>query len=71
MVSSIIQALFLIRIQLNTSEQKKKRQRICDLPYAETNRKFLYPPNTLQRKIFLQKKRFLRKRESGLLNKND
>ena len=36
MISSIIQALFHKKIQPNKSEEEKKRQRIYDLPNAET-----------------------------------
>ena len=39
MINSIIQALFFIKIQLNMSEQEKKRQRIYDLVNAETKQK--------------------------------
>ena len=35
MISSIIQALFLIKIQSNMSEQDKKWQRIYDLLHAK------------------------------------
>ena len=56
MISSIIQALFFkIKIQSNMSEQEKKQQRIYDLLNCKTKPKFLC----------LQKKTFLRKRESG------
>ena len=37
MFSSIIQALFKIKIQSIMSEQEKKRQRIYDLLNVETN----------------------------------
>ena len=51
MISSIIQALFLlIKNQPNMSEQEKKRQRIYDLLNAETRPQFLCLPYTKQRK---------------------
>ena len=69
MISSIIQALFKIKIPPNMSEQEKKRQRIYDLLNAESNPKFLCLPYTNQRKgFFSQKKRLLRKMGSGGLN---
>ena len=40
MISSIIQALFLIKIQPNMSDQEKKRQRIYDLLNIENKPKF-------------------------------
>ena len=46
MISSIIEALFLIKIQPNMSEQEMKHQRIDDLLNAETRRNFLCLPNT-------------------------
>ena len=58
MISSIIQALFKIKIQLNMCEQEKKQQRIYNLLNAETKLKFLYPPYTKQRKIFYSKRAF-------------
>ena len=51
-------------------EQEKKQQRIYDLLNAETRPKYLCPPYTKQRKkSFTEKKSFLRKRETGRLNK--
>ena len=47
------------------SEQEKKQQRIYDLLNAETKPKFLCQLYTEQRKNFLQKKSFLRKKGSG------
>ena len=41
MITSIIQALFEIKIHPNMSDQEKKRQRIYDLLNAETMPKFL------------------------------
>ena len=69
-MSSIIQALFfLIEIQLNMCEQKKKRQRIYDLLNAKTKPKFICLTYTKQKKNFYRKKSFLRKRRSGRSNK--
>ena len=56
MISSIIQALFFIKIQPNMNEQEKKQQRIYDLFNTKTKPKFLLLPWTKQKKIFLQKK---------------
>ena len=39
MISSIIQARFLIKIQPNMSEQEKKQQRLYDLLNTETKPK--------------------------------
>ena len=52
------------------SGQEKKRQRIYDLLNTATKPKFLGLPYTKQMNpFFLQKKSFLRKRESEGLNK--
>ena len=58
MISSIIQALFKIKIQPNMSKQEKKRQRIYDLLNAETKPKFLCLPYTKQRKSLYHKRAF-------------
>ena len=58
MISSIIQALFRIKIQPNMSEREQKRQRIYDLLNAETKLKFLCQPYTKQRKKFYRKSAF-------------
>ena len=58
MLSSIIQALFSIKIEPNMSEQEKKWQRIYDLLNAETKPKFLCLPYTKQRKFFTGKELF-------------
>ena len=68
MINSIIQALFKIKIQPNTSEQEQKGQRIYYLINAETKPKFLCLTYTKQRNIFTQEKS-LRERRSGGLNK--
>ena len=65
MISSIIQALFLKKseIQTNMSGQEKKQQRIYDLINAGT-KTFHCLPYTEQRTIFLKEKElFKRKRE--------
>ena len=46
MISSIIQALFKIKIWPNMSEQENKRQRIYYLLNAKTKPKFLCLPYT-------------------------
>ena len=71
MITSIIQTFFLIKTQLNRTEQEKKWQRIYDLLNAENKPKFLCLLYTKQRKLFffLQKKSSLRKRGIGGLNK--
>ena len=72
MISSIIQALFLIKDQTNMSEQEKKRQRNSNLLNVETKQKFLCLSYTKQESFgvfFLHKKCFLRKRKSGGLKK--
>ena len=63
MISSIIQALFKIKIQTNMSEQEKKRQRLCYLLYAETKPKFLCLSYTKQRKKITEKEIFKEKGE--------
>ena len=45
-----------------------KQQRIYDLFFIKTKSKLLFQPYTKQRNFFLQKKSFLRKRESRLSN---
>ena len=69
MINSIIQGLFLIKIQSSMSEQEKKRQRIYDLLNIETKTKFLLSTVYKAKKKFLQKKSFSRKMGSGGLNK--
>ena len=61
MISSMIQALFYIKIQPNMNEQEKKRQRIYDLLDAETKSKFLCLSNTKERKKFTGKVLFKEK----------
>ena len=68
MISSNIQALFKIKIQPNMLDEVKKRQRIYDLLNPETKLKVIFWTYTKQRKK-LQKKSFLRKRGSEVLNK--
>ena len=59
MISSIIQALFKIKIQHNMGEQeKKKRQRIYDLLHPQTKSKFLCLPYTKAKRKKLQEKSF-------------
>ena len=71
MTCSIIKTLFFkIKIQPNTSEQEKKRQRIYDLLKAEsrTTFPFFFLPYSNQRKN-IQEKSFLRKGDHRGLNK--
>ena len=69
MISSIIRALFKIKIQSNMSEQEKKSQRIYDLLNAKTKPKFLCLPYTKQRKNFFTEKELFKEKGSGGLNK--
>ena len=61
MISSIIRALFSIKILPNISEQEKKQQRICDLLHAETKSVSLYTVYKAKKNL-LQKRGILRKR---------
>ena len=58
MISSIIQVIFFVKIQLNMSEQEKKGQKIYDLLNAKTKPKFLCQPYIKHRKIFYKKRAF-------------
>ena len=69
MIYSIIQAVFIIKIQSNIRDQEKKRQRIYDSLNAETKPKFLRQPYSKQKKKILLKKSSPRKTGSGGVNK--
>ena len=82
MISSIIQALFLIKIQPNMSKQEKKQQRIYDLHNTKTKPEKIskiieislftvYKAKQSKAKFSLQKKIFLRIKGSGGLNKKN
>ena len=62
MTSSIIQALFKIKIQLDMSKQAKERESIYDLLNAVTKPKFLCLPYTKQERYFTEKEIFKKKR---------
>ena len=70
MITSIIQALFLIKVQPNMSEQEKKWQRIYDLLNSKNQAWVSLSTIYKAKKKSLQKKIFLRKSGSGGLNKN-
>ena len=55
MISSIIQALFKIKIQPHMSEQEKKCQRIYDLFNTEQKNKVSLSPVIKAKKKFIEK----------------
>ena len=69
MISSLIQALFKIKIRLNISEQEKKWQ--SDLLHAETKPKFLYLLYTIQRKNFFTEKELFKEKEEWRIEQKE
>ena len=67
MITSIIHALFFIKIQPNMSEQEKKQH---DLLNVETKPKFLCLPYTKQRTFFTEKELLKEKGKKRIEQKN-